>query len=69
MAWKLMDLQNFAVYFDHELLGSLEGQSLIVSEAGMLYVGTGTLTWVVRRGAGHDIKLPTLHSLPYRKPF
>ena len=31
MAWKLMDLQNFAVYFDLELLGSLEGQGLIVS--------------------------------------
>ena len=31
MAWKLMDLQNFAVYFDHELLGDLEGHGLIVS--------------------------------------
>ena len=31
MAWKLMDLQNFALYFDHELLGDLEGQSLTVS--------------------------------------
>lgn len=26
-----MDLQNFAMYFDNELLGSLEGQALVVS--------------------------------------
>lgn len=31
MAWKLMDLQNFSVYFDHELLGDLEGLKLTVS--------------------------------------
>lgn len=30
MAWKLMDLKNFAVYLDHESLGNLEGQSLVV---------------------------------------
>jgi hypothetical protein len=30
MAWKLMDLQNFAVYFDDELLGCLEGQKFVV---------------------------------------
>ena len=29
--WKLMDLHNFVVYFDHELLGDLEGQDLVVS--------------------------------------
>ena len=34
MAWKLVDLQNFAVYFDHELLGSQEGQALVVSLGG-----------------------------------
>lgn len=31
MSWKLIDLQNFAVYFDHELLGNLEGQDFVVS--------------------------------------
>lgn len=41
MAWKLMDLQNFAVYFDHELLGGLEGQGLIVSAKG-----ASLLMWV-----------------------
>ena len=51
MAWKLMDLQNFAVYFDHELLGSLEGQSLIVSGIGEPYAGLGYLCgcWAVWR--------------------
>ncbi len=32
MAWKLIDLQNFSMYFDHELLGDLEGPKLVVSE-------------------------------------
>ena len=28
---KLFDLQNFAAYFDTEVLGELEGQELVVS--------------------------------------
>ena len=36
MAWKLMDLQNFAVYFDDELLGNLEGAKLVVSVCKLL---------------------------------
>ena len=30
MVRKLMDLQNFSVYFDHQLLGDLEGVKLMV---------------------------------------
>ena len=30
-ARKLFDLQNFAAYFDTEVLGELEGQELVVS--------------------------------------
>ena len=30
-AWKLVDLQNLLVYFDHELLGDLDGRNILVS--------------------------------------
>ena len=30
-AQKLVDLSNFSIYFDTELLGDLEGQALVVS--------------------------------------
>lgn len=46
MAWKLMDLQNFAVYFDHELLGSLEGQGLIVSGVRVLFALCGRIGYL-----------------------
>ena len=32
-AWKLFDFQNFAAYFDTEVLGELEGQELMVRVA------------------------------------
>ena len=42
-----MDLQNFAVYFDNELLGNLEGQKFVVSFRG-------ERKWGRREGGGRE---------------